>query len=289
MKTQLQCLPCFIRQATEGVVVASQDPDIQKDIMRQVLTLVSEMDLNDSPPAIGQQIHRLVRRISGHPDPYREVKKRCNELAQSLLPDLRARLARSHDPLETALRLALAGNVIDFGVTPDFSLDTVAPMIDQALKAPLDRQTLEAFRQSLPKASTILYLADNTGEIFLDRLLIEQLPLDKVVLAVRGGPILNDAQREDAELAGLTDIVKVIDNGSDAPGTLLDRCSDVFQATFNQADLIIAKGQGNFETLHDQEANIYFILKAKCPVAAGLAKVSLGSWVFINDHITQTN
>jgi uncharacterized protein with ATP-grasp and redox domains len=127
---------------------------------------------------------------------------------------------------------------------------------------------VEAFRNAVSQAERILYLTDNAGEIVLDRLLIEQLPTEQVTVAVKGAPVINDATMEDALLAGLPRIVEVIDNGSDAPGTILEACSQAFRERFEDADLIVSKGQGNYETLSDSDKNIFFILKAKCPVIA---------------------
>jgi len=280
MKTQLKCLPCFIRQASEALAIATNDEAVHEQVMRQVLKEVSRMDLGANPPLMGQQIHRLVRRCSGHPDPYQAIKQQCNDVAEGLLPHLYQRLAATESPLEMALRLAMAGNIIDFGVNPGFSLNSIEPAIEETLQFPLDPKLLDRFEQDLKRAQHILYLADNTGEIFFDRLLIEQLPMGKVTLAVRGGPILNDALREDAERAGLYTLVRVIDNGSDAPGTILEDCCEEFRDAFRQAHLIIAKGQGNYETLHDVPQNIFFLLKAKCPVTAEMAGVPLGHTIF---------
>ena len=137
-------------------------------------------------------------------------------------------------------------------------------------------------------AQDILYLADNAGEIVFDRLLIEQLPMQKITVVVKGFPIINDATMEDAVAAGLTEIVSVIDNGSDAPGTILEICSDAFVSRFEQADLIITKGQGNYETLSDIDKNIYFILKAKCPVIASDLGCPIGQMVLINKRVQTT-
>jgi uncharacterized protein with ATP-grasp and redox domains len=138
---------------------------------------------------------------------------------------------------------------------------------------------MDAFGEALAEAENILYLADNAGEIVFDRLLIEQLPMEKVVVAVRGLPAINDATIQDAKIAGITELVEVIDNGSDAPATILEDCSERFLDAFNRADLIIAKGQGNYETLSDIDKNIFFLLKAKCPVIAGHIGCEVGELI----------
>jgi uncharacterized protein with ATP-grasp and redox domains len=216
---------------------------------------------------MAQFLHRLVRDMTGVADPYRAHKHRFNQFAMGMLPDMRRRIALSPDPRHTALMLAVAGNIIDFGPREHLHESDVRQAIDDAMASPLDEQAA-AFWRAVDHASNILYLTDNAGEIVFDRLLIEHMPADRITLAVRGRPVLNDATMEDAQYAGLTDLVHVIDNGSDAPGTILEDCSSPFRAAFAAADMVIAKGQGNYETLSDEAKNIFFILKAKCPVVA---------------------
>jgi len=166
-----------------------------------------------------------------------------------------------------AVRLAIAGNVIDLGVKSNLNESQIHEAIETCLTEPLEGD-LKQFAAAITGATRILYLTDNAGEIVLDRLLIEQLPREKVTVAVRGTPVINDATRTDAETAGITGLVPVIDNGSDAPGTILEDCSGVFRRHFAEADLIIAKGQGNYETLREVPRPLYFLLRVKCPVLA---------------------
>jgi uncharacterized protein with ATP-grasp and redox domains len=184
----------------------------------------------------------------------------------------------SADPFYTAVRLSIAGNVIDMGVNRNLSEDQITESIQGALSEPFHGD-IEEFRRAAFRAKSILYLADNAGEIVLDRLLIECLPPGRVTVAVRGGPILNDATLEDARISGLCDIVEVIDNGSSAPGIILQDCSPAFRERFAEADLIIAKGQGNFETLDDIPANIFFLFKVKCQVIASAIGLDEGTQV----------
>ena len=213
-------------------------------------------------------MHRLIRRLAGDDDPYREVKERFNRAALALYPELKERVRRSPDPLEAAVRIAIAGNIIDFGINRNLQESDVHDAIEQAMDAPLDKAALNDFRKALADASSILYLGDNAGEIVFDRLLVEQMPVDKVTFAVRGSPVINDATMDDARAVGLTEIVEVIGNGSDAPGTLLESCSDEFRRRFEAADLILSKGQGNYETVSHIPKRIFFLLKVKCPVIA---------------------
>lgn len=279
MKTYLDCIPCFVRQALDSVRMTTEDEQIHEKVLREVLRLESEMDMNQCPPAMAQKIHRFIRQKTGIEDPYLEVKNRFNKLALKMYPELRRKTETSTDPLETAVRLAIAGNIIDFGVNSTVEQADVERTINQSLKAPLDMQALEQFREAISKAEDVLYLGDNAGEIVFDRLLIEQLPWKKITFVVKGGPILNDATIEDAEIIGLTDFVNVIDNGSDAPGTILESCSEMFCSRFEESDLIIAKGQGNCESLSSVDKKIFFMVRPKCTVLARHLDCEIGNLV----------
>jgi len=268
MRIFLDCIPCFVRQALDSARLATDDEQIHGQIVREVLQLAAKLDMSQSPPAIGQQIHRLIRKLIGNTDPYRELKQRFNRLALRLCAELEERVRTSDNPLETAVRLAIAGNIIDLGVKTSIAESDIERVIRDCLTVDFDSRQIEEFRNAVGRAEKILYLADNAGEIVFDRLLIERLPYEKVTVVVRGKPVINDATMEDAEFAGLTEMTEVIDNGSDAPGTMLETCSQSFRNRFEDADLIIAKGQGNYETISDLDKNIFFILQAKCPVIA---------------------
>jgi len=268
MKTYFDCIPCLVRQTLDSVKLATDDKNVQEQVIRETLSLACKMDLRDSPPAMAQKIHRTIRELTGVEDPYLQIKNRFNKLALQMYPELKQQVESSADPFETAVRLAIAGNVIDLGVKSELEESSIEKTIAQSLTTPLDMDVLEDLRSATAQAKDILYLGDNAGEIVFDRLLIEQLPCRNIIFAVKASPIINDATIEDAIIAGLTDIVDVIDNGSDAPGTILDDCSETFRRRFDEADLVIAKGQGNYETLSDVNKKAFFILKAKCPVIA---------------------
>jgi len=268
MRTYFDCIPCFVRQALDAARFATDDEQIHEKVLRKVLHLAAELDMSQSPPTIGQQIHRLIRHLVDNDDPYHKIKRRFNNMALKLYPKLRKQIVGSDDRLETAVRLAIAGNIIDFGINSSLDESNLHKAISESLTADFGNVQVESFRDATGQAEEIFYLADNAGEIVFDRLLIEQLPYEKVTVVVKGKPVINDATMEDAELAGLPKIVEVIDNGSDGPGTILENCLQSFRDRFTMADLVIAKGQGNYETLSDMDKNIFFILKAKCAVIA---------------------
>ena len=279
MRIFLDCIPCFIRQALDAARLATDDMQIHEQVLREVLVLAKDLDMSQSPPIMGQKIHRLIRELVGIEDPYRDVKRRFNNAALQLYSGMRTCIVESKDMLETAIRLAIAGNIIDFGVNGKLHESELEQTVSECLAAEFSDIQLRSFRQAVNEAEEILYIADNAGEIIFDRLLIEQLPIEKVTVVVKGSPVINDATMEDAMLAGLPKIVEVIDNGFDAPGTILESCSQPFLARFEKSDLIIAKGQGNYETLSDVDKNIFFILRAKCPLIAQHLGCDVGQMV----------
>ncbi|MEW6619117.1 MAG: ARMT1-like domain-containing protein [bacterium] len=269
MKTYLDCIPCFFKQALDAARIAGCNEAKQKEILDKLCKLISEFDLNSSPPVMGRAFYRLVEKVSGNSDPFNEVKEKANKLAVGLYPKLKELVEHSEDRLLMAIELAISGNVIDYGVKNQLDVDS---QIERVLSGKFPTQTkalfeYKRFKEALASAETILYLTDNTGEILFDRILIEELNKE-VVCALRDKPIINDATIEDAKYCGLDKAAVVISSGCDAPGILLDRCSEEFLHLYEQADLIISKGQGNFEALTDEDKPIYFLFKVKCPVVA---------------------
>jgi len=266
LKIALECIPCFVRQAFEAVSFVAHNQRQKERILRQVISSLANESFDKPPPYIGRNIHRIIRNASGESDPYFDIKKYSNALAQKLMHSLRDIIKNSAEPFETAVRLAIAGNIIDYGQGDHISEEDVKNSITLCLDQPINRVTINELRGEIEKASSILYLGDNAGEIFFDRLLIEKIEKYPVTFVVRGSPIINDALMHDARMAGIDSLVKLMDNGSDVPGTILGECSEEFRRLFMEADLVIAKGQGNYETLSDERKKIFFLLKAKCPV-----------------------
>ena len=280
MQTYLDCVPCFVRQALDSARRCTDVPAIHEQLLREALALAANLSFDSPPPVMGRLIHRRLRELTGQADPYRDAKQAANAFALQLYPALKQLVMCSGDPLATAVRLAIAGNVMDLGVKSGLTESEIRSAIDEAVEGQVNSGAVEALRQSILSAGDILYLADNAGEIVLDRLLIEQMPPGRVTVVVKGGPIINDATREDAEAAGLGDIAEIIDNGSDAPGTVLDLCSPSFRQRFDAAELVIVKGQGNYETLNEcGHRNLFFLLKIKCVIIARDLRCGLGDMV----------
>ena len=271
MKTSPECLPCFLRQAEYAAGIATNVPSLRKEIMDQAVKLIPSFDLEISPPENSVSLYRMIAEKSNNADIFADLKTKSNHAALEMLPAMEDNIRYAKDPLDTAIRLAIAGNIIDYGSQQEFDVDN---SINRCLSDPLVLNDLNVFKEDLQQTGKILYLADNCGELVFDRLLIEFLDRP-VTLAVKEHPIINDALLADAQSCGLEPNCRIISNGTGCPGTPLENCNREFIKEFESADLIISKGQGNFETLSEIPAPAYFMLMVKCPVvAAHLGEIS---------------
>lgn len=272
MKTNIDCLPCLMRQALQTAKICTDSLEVQGKVLKGVASLIAECDLQTTPPALASQVYERIESITGIEDPYAEKKKESNRIALSVLSSLREEIEEKNDGERTglAIRFAIAGNIIDYGAYQDFDFfDVLHKCRDIKLAIDHSSQLLTAI-EKLPKGSEILYLLDNCGEIVFDILLIERLFAKglKITVAVKEGPIINDALTEDAYTAGLDKYAKIIANGTRCPGTVLELASEEFVSHFDSADMVISKGQGNFESLSEEKRDIFFLLTVKCAAAA---------------------
>jgi uncharacterized protein with ATP-grasp and redox domains len=245
-----------------------------RNIRRQAEAIIEEASFDQAPARISTLLHRLIRSTSGV-DPYRRVKKEYNRIALDMLPSARSMAEASRSSsladglLEGGVRAAIAGNVIDFGIYDTVDLGRA---LDKSFRFPLAGSSFQDFSLAVSRAARILYLCDNAGEIVFDRILLDVLRAmgKRVVAAVKGVPVINDATIADAEEAGLRESAdEVIDNGNDGIGTLLELCSNHFLEVYRSADIIISKGQANFETLAPaRDDRIHHLFMVKCPVVA---------------------
>ncbi|MEW6109084.1 MAG: ARMT1-like domain-containing protein [Nitrospirota bacterium] len=275
MQTKIDCFPCFLKQTA---IALKQQPVRQKlwqNVINRVLAIMQNADIGKPPAYTTTFIHREIRNLLGT-DPFRQIKYEYNNIAMRLYPELKERVINSRDPLLTSTRLAIAGNVIDFGIFTSIDIES---SIKRALEADIDVDDYRPFREAVRETEEILYLLDNAGEIVFDRLLIEELVSSgkRVKAVVKGSPVLNDVTYEDAVQTGIEGICNVIDNGSDAIGTILEWTSPEFQKEFSMAKLIISKGQGNFETVTGTGEKTYFLFQSKCDVVSKELGLSPGS------------
>ena len=276
MKATLDCLECIARQTLRAARIATDDTTIQRRIMDDTMARIPAMDLNDSPASLSMTAYQLSAAHSGNADPYRELKRAQNELAVSLEGAMRQRIQDSAQPLETALHLAAAGNVIDLGILESHQIDIVT-VIEEVLRERFAVDHTDDLKRALERSNDLLYLLDNAGEIVFDKLLIEVLQqYTPVTAVVKGAPMLNDVTREDAEFVGLTAVCEVIDNGGAFIGSPLNQVPSEFLDRMAAADIIIGKGQGNYETIDEFDGNVFLILRAKCQIIATHMGVRFG-------------
>lgn len=264
MRTYLDCLPCFLSQALRAARIATDDEALIKEVLDEVGKMLGDLPLESTPPESGRRVYQKVAQVTGNRDPFKFLKEEGTREALAWYPYLKDRVEASPDRLETAIRIAIAGNVIDFGPNRAFDLAREIELTLEKCPAIWD---YPAFKDSLSRADEILYLGDNAGECVFDRILIEELKRP-VIYAVRDIPVINDATREDALQAGIDQVATIISSGTDAPGTILDTCSSEFKKIYRQAGCIISKGQGNYEALSGEQRPIFFLLKVKCRVIA---------------------
>ncbi|AFM39449.1 hypothetical protein Desaci_0382 [Desulfosporosinus acidiphilus SJ4] len=282
MNVVLDCIPCYIKQTINTLAQTDISEDEMREIIHQTLPLFPQLDPQGTPAENSTIVLRKVNELLGNKDPFHEAKKESNELALKLLPQLKERIKQSSDPLMMSLKIAVAGNIIDMGILKDFDVEG---SIREAMEKNFARDDYSSFQTKLKEAKEILILGDNSGEIAFDRLLAEQLSElgIRVTYAVKDQPILNDATMEDAEHVGMTEQARVISNGSIFLGTVLKDCSDEFLQAYKMADLIVCKGQANYESLEalgKEDQRLYFLLRAKCEIVAENLGVQLGEMVF---------
>ncbi len=272
MRTYLDCIPCFFNQALRAGRIVTGDENKLKKLLDEIGMMLRDIRLESTPPETGMLIYEKVREITGEFDPYKEIKKECTEKALALYPSLKNKVKKSNDKLLTAIRIAIAGNVIDFGVNRSFNIEEE---IDKVLKKDFAIFDYDKFRDYLDKTDEILYIGDNAGESVFDRILIEEMK-KPVIYIVREIPVINDVTYEDAIQAGINKVAPILSSGTSAPGTVLETCNAEFKKVYKNSKFIISKGQGNYEGLSNEKHLIFFLLKAKCWVVANDISVNEG-------------
>lgn len=262
--------------------MATDDEQKIKELLDEVGSMIREIPLTCTPPETGEFIYRRVREVTGNNDPYKEIKKRSIEEVLALLPRLRKMVEESEDPLLTSIKMATIGNVLDFGIQKRYNLMNEIGDLDNMEFAIFH---YESFKEQLEASSSILFIGDNAGETVFDRLLIEALE-KPVTYVVREVPVINDATMEDAVDSGLHEVAEIISSGSTAPGTILKLCNRQFLNQFRNADMVVSKGQGNYEGLSEAGRQVFFLLRAKCPVIARNIGVGMNDFVFLDSSQT---
>ncbi|MCR4418760.1 MAG: ARMT1-like domain-containing protein [Clostridia bacterium] len=275
MRQVAACVPCYLRQVQSTLEVAGADEDSSYRVWQEVLPVILALDRSRSPAENSSVVLHRAYAVLGAEDPFRAARAKSNHEAWAWLPYLEKRRAQSRDRLLFALGVSVMGNMVDMGILPGYDLEANLRELDELVFARFDYPELA---ERLARAEKILVVGDNSGEIVWDRLLLEELGRGgrRVSYAVKAGPILNDATWSDAEEARLEQVAEVIDTGSNYLGVVEERCSPAFLSALAASDLVIAKGQANYETLEGTRLagdKTFFLLRAKCPVVAAHLRV----------------
>ena len=274
MKTYTPCIPCFFRQAANASQLLGISSEHVEEMQKSLQQCIADHKMDEqSPPEMAVSMQKLFVKYAHTKDPYASIKAESNRMALAVLDDLRSLVTDAAYPLKKAVELACAGNIIDYGVSSlgldvRKEIESILQKEDQTISD--DRFQLSVFDEALRRAKTVLYVGDNAGEIVFDRVLLETLkhlhPHLSLSFATRGTPILNDVLLEDAHFCGIEEVAAVISSGVPTPGLVLSQASQEFRALYPTYDLIISKGQGNYEALSDTRGPIFFLFIAKCEV-----------------------
>ena len=272
MKMHLDCVPCIQRQVLQATRLVTDDETLQEQVLREVLDEFVKSNWATRTTVMATRTQQIIQGITGNSDPYSEVKAKYNQLALDTYPKLTQLVQDSENPFITALKLSIAGNIIDFGAPGTFDInETIKTVLDTPLT--VDHSTI--LQKRLKVASRIVYLVDNTGEIVFDKLFIKTIlnfnPLMKITVVVKKEPFINDAMLSDALDIGL-DKIPQIDFYEVGP----DRCDPDFIDFLRTFEVVISKGQANFEDLKDFDF-IFFLFIVKCELVASENKVPMGS------------
>jgi len=281
LREELDCIVCYLKQVASIAKHVKLEEEAARNLVWGTFPLLPTLTPGITPAENCSLVLHRAHELLGETDPYDQAKKESNLAAMDLLPRLRARIAASPQPLYTACQVAAAGNIIDMGINPDYDIDA---SLREALANKFAKDDFAAFQMRLVSANRGMIIGDNSGEIAFDRLLVEQMRQAgaEVAYAVKGGPILNDATVEDAKQVGMAEVATIITNGNNFLGTVLDRCSPEFRRAFAEADLVLSKGQANYETLEsvpEAGERTFFLLRVKCPIVARSLNAELGEMV----------
>jgi len=282
MKARVECIPCILRQILKAACLANASKACQMEILRETMEYLLKVDWNETPIILSLEPYRIVRLKTGVWDPFSQVKHEFNQKALNQYSKLKKIIQDSSDPLRMAIKISAVGNIIDFG---PLSREEIEETLNRSLEKKFTIDDYEIFRKRIEKAETILFFADNAGEIVFDKLLLEVLldefDIERVTLVVKGGPFINDVTIKDVKQVGLDKIpnleIKFLSNGD--PNSGVYPCSPEAISWIKSHDITISKGQGNFENFSGI-SSIFFLLVAKCEVVAEELGVQIGDLVF---------
>lgn len=265
----------------------SATSDQKVEYMQRVLKVLAQAPESYGAPVIVRTINQIQDEMFGMKQDYAEIKKHYNQVMMNHEEQVKRKLTQTDDSVKTGIQYAMIGNYIDFGARINVNEEQLTELLNDSDRFVIDEKQYGEFVEDLSNARKLVYLTDNCGEIVMDKLLIGEIkkkyPDLEVTVLVRGAEVLNDATMEDAIQVGLAEMAKVIPNGSDIAGTWLEEISEEAKAVLKEADVIISKGQGNFETLRKCGMNIYYIFLCKCDLFANTFNVPKLTGMLMNE------
>ncbi len=281
MKIHDECIPCVISQA---IKVANITGVKNKEVLlKNIFKYLSKMSFLSTTPEIIGDLFEMIKKYSGNDDPYKETRTYYNNLFLEMIPKYEYKINGSEDPFFKAVQYAIVGNIIDFNPIHNLFLDDIYETFEKMEQLDFAINDSKILESDCIHANSLLYLGDNCGEICMDLILIKKIkelnPALQITYGVRGKPVVNDSIKEDAYHVGMQQYATIMDNGDGSLGTVLSRVSSEFKEVYNKADMIISKGQANYECLSEEKKNIYFLLMTKCEVIANDIGVESGKMV----------
>lgn len=280
-----ECVRCILDKHLTAYPEAAQEAQ-KVAYMQRLLRIVAEAPLNSSAPVIMEDVENLQKEMFGREDRFDEVKTHFNQVMLGYEADVRRQIQAAEEPLMRAVQFALAGNYIDFGAMQHVDEEKLRQLLEREI--PVDAAQYQQFKRDVLDARRLLYITDNCGEIVMDKLLIETMkalhPELRVQVMVRGGAVLNDATRTDAAQTGMDQAAEVLDNGMRVAGTCVEKLRGGALEAVEKADVIVAKGQGNFETMRMCGKNVYYLFLCKCQMFADAFGVKRLTGILISDR-----
>lgn len=291
MDLATECYPCLMRQVVNASRLSGLTEEQSRMVLDHTMRMLLDLDKGLVPLHVVTHAYRYMREtfFAGHVDfdPYKELKRDANAGALAHLEEMESMVLESDSPLDTALRIAAAGNIIDYGAKDHGSI-SIEEEIEHIGELSFGVYDRDSFIEQLSTAKAILYIGDNAGEIVFDKVLLRAIrreyPQTTILFATRDIPIINDITLTDAHDVGMEEVADVISSGSHYPGTILAETNDQFRGAYGSADLVISKGQGNFESLGDEvDTKLFFIMRVKCARVAGITGVAIGDVVLLRN------
>lgn len=279
------CIRCLV-QAQEARIRDQKDENKKAAYMQALCRMIGEADETMSVPVLVAKNNRLLKEYFGICKDFQKEKKEYNDLMLQNEEEIWNRINEAEDTLEEALKYARVGNYIDFGAI-QVQQEQLQTLLDKVASDTVDEYEYQNLCADMKNGKTLVYLTDNCGEVVLDKLFIKKIkevfPHLQITVIVRGEDVLNDATYEDASYIGLTDLVEVVPNGCDTAGTPLEYVSEDVRSRIETADVVIAKGQGNFETMNGCGLNVYYLFLCKCEWFETRFQLKQFDGVLVND------